>query len=274
MKSTVIVTPVTRLEFPDFKELWNSRGLIFYLVSRDLKVRFQQTFIGVLWIVLQPLLQLLIFYVIFGILIKVPTGDIPYPVFYISGFITWQFFSQIVNSCAYSLMGNVGIITKIYFPRLALPLSSTVGALIDFAITFVILLVFLTINNYAITTRYFLIPFLLLIAMVFSLGVGLLFGALMVVFRDTKNLLGFILQIWMFVSPILYPVTVVPEEFRVIFFTNPLTGLIEAFRWVFLETTSFPSMSNLSVSAGVAVILLLLGLYAFRSMENKIADVM
>lgn len=274
MKNTVMVTPVTRLEFPDFREVWNSRSLIFYLVGRDLKVRFQQTFIGVLWIILQPLFQLLIFYVILGILIKVPTGDVPYPVFYMSGFIVWQFFSQIVNSCAYSLMGNVGIITKIYFPRLALPLSATVGALIDFSITFVILLVFLFVNHYTITARYVLIPILLLITMIFSLGVGLLFGALIVVFRDTKNLLGFILQIWMFLSPIMYPVTIVPEEFRILFFANPITGLTEAFRWVFLGYTTFPSNNNLAASSIIAIILLITGLIAFRSMENKIADVM
>ena len=230
MNNPIIVTPVNGLEFPSLKEVWNFKGLLFYLVLRDLKVRFQQTVIGVLWIVLQPLIQMLIFYVIFGLLVRVPTDGIPYPVFYMSGYIVWQFFLQIVNSCAYSLLGNIGIITKIYFPRLTLPLSTTIGACIDFVISFLVLLVFLLANHYTISARYFILPVLVLLTMIFALGVGLLFGALMVVFRDTKNLLGFILQIWMFVSPIMYTVTIAPEKYRILFYLNPLTGFIDAFR--------------------------------------------
>ncbi len=274
MNNPITVSPISHIEFPDLQEVWRSKGLLFYLVLRDLKVRFQQTAIGVLWIVLQPLIQLLIFYVIFGILVKVPTEGIPYPVFYMSGFIVWQLFFQIVNSSAYSLLGNIGIITKIYFPRLILPLSTTIGALIDFVIMFILLLVFLLANHYSITNRYLLLPVLVLLVMVYSLGVGLLFGALMVVFRDTKNLLGFILQVWMFVSPIIYPISIVPEEYRIVFYINPLTGFIDAFRWVFLGTQCLPSVRDLGVSSIVAIVLLLAGMYAFRSMENRIADVM
>lgn len=274
MKNAIVVTPVNRLEFPDLQEVWKFKGLLFYLVQRDLKVRFQQTFIGVLWIILQPLIQLLIFYVIFGILVKVPTGEIPYPVFYMSGFVVWQLFLQIVNSSAFSLLGNIGIITKIYFPRLTLPLATTIGAFIDFVISFIVLLVFLVANDFAFTARFLFLPFLVLLTMVFALGVGLLFGALMVVFRDTKNLLGFILQIWMFISPIIYPVEIVPEHYRIIFYLNPLTGFIDAFRWVFLSTSELPSITNLAVSTIVAIILLIVGMFSFRSMENRIADVM
>lgn len=274
MNSPIIVTPVNALEFPSLKEVWNFKGLLFYLVMRDLKVRFQQTVIGVLWIVLQPLIQMIIFFVIFGLLVRVPTDGIPYPVFYLSGYIVWQLFLQIVNSSAYSLLGNIGIITKIYFPRLTLPLSTTIGAFIDFVISFVVLLVFLLANHYVISARYLVLPFLVLLTMVFALGVGLLFGALMVVFRDTKNLLAFILQIWMFLSPIMYPISIVPEKFRVLLYFNPLTGFIDAFRWVFLGTSSFPSLTYLAVSAVVAIILLVIGMISFRSMENRIADVM
>jgi lipopolysaccharide transport system permease protein len=237
-------------------------------------VRFQQTFIGVLWIVLQPLIQMLIFYVIFGILIKVPTNGIPYPVFYLSGFVVWQLFSQVVNSSAYSLLGNVGIITKAYFSRLTLPLSTTIGAIIDFLVSFSVLLVFLLVNHYPITSRYLFLPFLVLLTLVFSLGVGLLFGALMVVFRDTKNLLAFILQIWMFITPIMYPITIVPEKYRILFYLNPLTGLVTAFRWVVLSTDILPSASYFAVSSVVAILCLLIGMISFRAMENRIADVM
>jgi lipopolysaccharide transport system permease protein len=274
MINPIVITPPKNIEFPNLKEVWGFKDLLYFLVKRDLKVRFQQTFIGVLWIVLQPLIQMLIFYVIFGILIKVPTNGIPYPVFYLSGFVIWQLFSQVVNSSAYSLLGNVGIITKAYFPRLTLPLSTTIGAIIDYLVSFSVLLVFLLANHYPITSRYLLLPFLVLLTLIFSLGVGLLFGALMVVFRDTKNLLAFILQIWMFITPIMYPITIVPEKYRIVFYLNPLTGLITAFRWVVLSTDILPTARYFAVSSVVAILCLLIGMISFRAMENRIADVM
>jgi lipopolysaccharide transport system permease protein len=270
----IVVIPPKSIEFPDLFELWESRDLLFFLVKRDLKVRFQQTVVGVLWIALQPLIQMLIFYIILGILVKVPTNGVPYTIFYLSGFIVWQLFTQIVNSSAFSLLGNIGIITKSYFPRIALPLSTTIGALIDFLISFILLLVFLLAGHYSISSRYLVLPFLLLLTIVFSFGIGLLFGALMVGFRDTKNLLGFILQIWMFLSPIMYPTSLAPKEFRILFYLNPLTGLIDAYRWVFLRSDSLPSPVYFLVSFCAAVLCLVVGAVAFRAMENKIADVM
>ena len=271
----IVITPPSKLELPDFRELWDYKGLFFFLVRRDLKVRFQQTVIGFLWIVLQPLLQMLIFYVILGILMKVPTGDVPYPIFFLSAFVLWQFFNQVVNGSAFSLVGNIGIITKSYFPRLALPLSSVASALVDFGVSFVVLLVFLLIDgNYPISLRYLLIPVLLALTMIFASGVGLLFGALMVVFRDTKNFLSFILMIWMYVTPIMYPITLAPEKYRILFYLNPLTSLVDGFRWVFLRQGELPKPVYLSVSFLIAVIIWFCGALAFRAMENKIADVM
>jgi len=274
MTDPITVTPIKGLEFPDFREVWKFRDLLFFLVKRDLKIRFQQTFIGVLWIVLQPLIQMLIFYMIFGLLVRIPTDGIPYQVYYLSGYVVWQLFLQIVNSSAYSLLGNIGIITKIYFPRLSLPLSTTIGAMIDFAISFCVLLVFLLTSHYAITVRYLVLPFLVLLTMMFASGVGLLFGALMVEFRDTKNFLGFILQIWMFLTPIMYTISIVPDKYKILFYLNPLTGFVDAFRWVFLGTNTLPSAEYFIVSSLVAFVLLLVGLLSFRSMENRIADVM
>ncbi len=274
MINPIVITPPKNIELPDLKEVWGFKDLLYFLVKRDLKVRFQQTFIGVLWIVVQPLIQMLIFFVILGILIRVPTEGIPYPVFYLSGFVAWQLFFQIVNSSAISLLGNIGLISKAYFPRLALPLSTAIGALIDFLISFSVLLIFLLANHFLITSRYLLLPFLVLLTLIFSLGVGLLFGALMVVFRDTKNLLGFILQIWMFMSPIMYPISIVPEQYKIFFYLNPLTGFIDAYRWVFLSTNTLPSATFFALSSIVAILCLLTGLIAFRAMENRIADVM
>lgn len=269
------ITPPTSLEFPNFREVWEYKGLLFYLIRRDIKLRFQQTMIGFLWVILQPLIQMLIFYVFLGILVRVPTGDIPYHIFFLSAFIVWQFFSQVINFSAFSLVGNIGLITKSYFPRLVLPFSTIASALVDFGISFLLLLVFLLLNkDFPISLRYLLLPILLAITTVFASGVGLLFGALMVVFRDMKNFTNFILMIWMYLTPIMYPVSLIPEKYQILLYFNPLTGLVEAYRWVFLRQGDLPRLDYLLLSMIIAVIIWVIGAIAFRAMENKIADVM
>lgn len=271
----IVITPPSSLELPNFRELWEYKGLFFFLIRRDIKLRFQQTAIGFLWVGLQPLIQMLIFYVILGVLVKVPTDNIPYHLFFLSGFVVWQFFSQVVNFSAISLLSNIGVIIKSYFPRLALPLSTVASALVDFLVSFLILLAFLLVDgNYPISFRYLLLPVLLVITTIFSSGVGLLFGALMVVFRDMKNLLNFIMLIWMYVTPIMYPISLAPEKYQILFYLNPLTSLVDAYRWVFLGQGDLPKFSYLLVSLIIAVIIWLGGAIAFRAMENKIADVM
>jgi len=270
----IVITPPGSLDLPNFRELWEYRDLLFFLTRRDLKVRFQQTIIGVFWIILQPVIQMLIFYLILGIIAKIPTEGIPYPIFFLSGFVVWQLFSQVVNTGAYSLLSNIGVIIKSYFPRLVLPLSSTLGSLVDFFVSFLLLLVFLLANNYPITWRFLLIIPLLIITTVFSSGVGMLFGSLMVVFRDTKNFLAFILLIWMYITPIMFPISIVPEEYRILFYINPLTSLVDTYRWAFLGRGSLPRVEYFLVSFVVAVAIWFAGAIAFRSMENKIADVM
>ena len=270
----IVITPPSSLDLPNFRELWEYRDLLFFLTRRDIKVRFQQTFIGFLWIILQPVINMLIFYLILGILAKVPTQGIPYPIFFLSGFVVWQLFAQVVNSSAFSLLGNIGVIIKSYFPRLALPLSSTLSSLVDFFVSFALLLVFLLVNHFGISLRYLILPFLLFITLIFSSGVGLLFGALMVVFRDTKNFLAFIMMIWMYLTPVMYPISIVPKEYQILFYLNPLTGLVGAYRWVFLHSSGFPPFKYMAISFLVAVVIWFVGAVAFRSMENKIADVM
>ena len=271
----IVITPPSSLEIPDFRELWEYRGLFFFLVRRDIKLRFQQTVIGFLWIILQPLIQLLIFYILFAVLVPIPTNGVPYTLFFLSGFVVWQFFTQVVNNSAMSLVGNIGVIIKSYFPRLALPLSTVASALVDFGISFIVLMIFLLANgHYPITFRYLWLPLLLALTIVFSSGVGLLFGALMVVFRDMKNLLGFIIMIWMYVTPIMYPVTIAPAKYQILFYFNPLTSLVEAYRWVFLNEGGLPHYNYLLVSLAVAIIIWFCGAVAFRSMENRVADIM
>jgi lipopolysaccharide transport system permease protein len=273
--SPIVITPPASLEMPDFRELWEYRGLFFFMIRRDILLRFQQTQIGLLWVVLQPLILMVIFYIIFGILVKVPTGNIPYSLFFLSGFLVWQFFSQVVNNSANSLVGNIGVIIKSYFPRLVLPLSTVPNALVDFLVCFFVFLLFLILNGqFPITWRYLMLPFLLVLTIVFSSGVGLLFGASMVVFRDMKNLLAFIIMVWMYLTPVFYPITIIPEQYRFLIYLNPLTGLVEAFRWVLLGQGNSPSIPYNLISLGVAIIIWLVGAVTFRRMENKIADVM
>lgn len=271
----IVITPAVPFELPNFRELLDYKGLFFFLVRRDLKLRFQQTVIGVLWIVLQPLLLMLIFSVIFGILIRVPTGETPYHLFFLPAFIVWQFFTQVINASAYSLVGNIGVILKSYFPRLALPLSAVAGALVDFGISFLILLAFLLADGrFSITLRYLLLPGLIFLTTFFASGLGLLFGALMVVFRDMKNLLAFILMIWMYLTPIMYPISIVPEKYRVFLYLNPMTSLMDAYRWIFLREGNLPRLDYLIISSVTALIVWFCSAVIFRAMENKIADVM
>jgi lipopolysaccharide transport system permease protein len=271
--SPLVITPPSSLEMPNFRELWDYRGLVFFMVRRDIKLRFQQTVIGILWIVFQPLILMLIFNTVFGIFMRVPSNGVPFALFFLSGFIVWHFFTQVVNNSAFSLVGNINVIVKSYFPRLALPLSTVANALIDFAVSFLILMIFLLHDgNYPVTLRYLLLPVLLVITIIFSSGVGLLFGALMVVFRDTKNLLSFILMIWMYITPIIYPVSLAPEQYRILFYLNPLTSLVDAYRWVFLGRGGLPDASLLAISLSVAIVIWFCGAIAFRAMENKIAD--
>lgn len=271
----IVITAPIPLELPDFRELWVYRGLLFFLVRRDLKLRFQQTVAGFLWVIFQPLMQMAIFYVLFGILVKVPTNGVPYPLFFLSGFVVWQFFTQVVNNSAMSLVGNVGVIIKSYFPRLALPLASVANAMVDLALSFLVLMIFLLADgHYPITLRYLLLPVLVLVSMVFASGVGLLFGASMVVFRDMKNLISFILMIWMYVTPLIYPISLVPQKYQILLYLNPLTSLVDAYRWVFLNQSGLPHYNYLLISFAVAVLMWLGGAVAFKAMENRVADVM
>ncbi len=271
----IVITPPKALELPNFHELWEYKGLFFFLVRRDIMLRFQQTVAGFLWVILQPLIQLLIFYILFGLLIKVPTNGIPYPLFFLSGFVVWQFFTQVVNNSAMSLVANIGVIVKSYFPRLALPLAAVAGAMVDLAISFAVLMVFLLLDGrYPITWRYLLLPLLLVVTVVFSSGVGLLFGASMVVFRDMKNLLNFIIMIWMYATPIIYPDSIVPQKYQILWYLNPMTSLVNAYRWVFLGQSDLLHYKYLTVSFLVGILIWLGGAIAFKAMENKVADVM
>jgi len=256
----------------DFKELWRYRELIFFLTWRDIKVRYKQAVLGISWAVLQPLLTTLIFTVIFGILLKTPSQDLPYPLFSMSALLPWQLFSTALQRSSVSLVGNANLLTKIYFPRLAIPLSSVFAALVDFAVSFVVLLLVMAYYQYwPGWTILWLIPIVLL-ALLTALAVGLWLSALNVQYRDIQHMVPFLIQVWMYASPIVYPIETIPEGvWRSLYGLNPMVGVIQGFRWALLGGT--PPDITMLISILVVVVLLISGLYYFRRMEKTFADV-
>lgn len=257
----------------DLQELWHYRELIYFLTWRDIKVRYKQAALGIAWAILQPVLTTLITSLVFGYLLKVDTGsDLPYPVFTLAALLPWHLFQLSLQKSSISLVGNSNLITKIYFPRIIIPLSSVLAVLVDFGIS--LLLLFGTMLLYKLPLTWnalWLIP-LTLLAILAALAVGLWLSALNVQYRDIQQMVPFLLQIWMYASPIVYPITIIPEGMiRNIYSLNPMVGVVQGFRWALFGGTP-PDMTLLFSSIAV-VVLLVSGLFFFRSMEKTFADV-
>jgi lipopolysaccharide transport system permease protein len=268
------ITPHALIELPDFREIWDRRELLLLLVKRSYKSRFQQTTMGYAWILLQPLIQMTIFYVLFGLIIRIPVGEVPYQIFYLSGFVVWQLFTQVVNGSTYSLQENMQIIAKVYFPRMTLPLAATLISLIDFGVNFCLLLFFMLINASWLSWRMvFIIP-LLFFLLVFASGVGLWFGSLMVVYRDIRNVMSFILMMWMYITPVIYPSSIVPEQYRIFLRLNPMTLFVDSFRWMTLGYGELPPAPHFLISLTVTLLIWLSGAMIFKYMESKVADIL
>ena len=228
--STILIRPTRGLASLGLRAVWEYRELLFFLVWRDVKVRYKQTALGVLWVILQPLVSMAIFTVLFGVLLKVPSGDAPYPVFAFAGLLPWNYFSQSLSRASTSLVNSSHLITKIYFPRLVIPLSGVFSSLVDFAISFAVLLILMLLYGVTPTARMLLLPVLLLLALVTALGFGLWLSALNVKYRDVGYLLPFLIQIWMYLTPVVYGSTLIPERYRFLLSLNPMTGVVEGFR--------------------------------------------
>ena len=256
----------------NLRELWHYRELIYFLTWRDIKVRYKQAALGVAWAILQPVLTTLITSVVFGMLLKVDTGDLPYPVFTMSAYLPWHLFQLSLQKSSVSLVGNSNLITKVYFPRLIIPFSSVLAVLVDFGISLVILFITMTIYKMPLTwTALWIVP-LTLVTILTALAVGLWLSALNVQYRDIQQMVPFLLQIWMYASPIVYPITIIPEGMiRNIYSLNPMVGVVQGFRWALFGGTP-PDMTLLFSSIAV-VVLLVSGLFFFRSMEKTFADV-
>lgn len=256
----------------DLKELWQYRELTYFLTWRDIKVRYKQAALGVAWAVLQPLMTTLITTLIFGVLLKVGSDGLPYPVFTLAAYLPWHLFQNSLQKSSTSLVGNANLLTKVYFPRVLIPLSSVLAVMVDFLISLALLLVAMAIYRLPISWNIlWLIP-LTLLTLAAALAVGLWLSALNVQYRDVQQMVPFLLQVWMYATPIVYSISIIPEgTIRYLYSLNPMVGVVQGFRWA-LFGGSPPDMTLL-ISAVAVLILLISGLFFFRRMEKTFADV-
>jgi lipopolysaccharide transport system permease protein len=252
-------------------ELWAYRELLYFFVWRDVKVRYKQTVIGVLWVVIQPLMTMGVFTIFFGRLAKLPSNGLPYPVFYFAALVPWTYFSNALQNCTNIVVENQRVITKVYFPRLILPLSSVVSGLVDFVIGFVVLLVVTAVYGIKPTLAVLWLPMLLLLAVLTVLGVGLWMSALNALYRDVRYVVPFLVQFWMIASPVAYPSSLVPERWRWLYGLNPMAGVIEGFRWALTGHGVAPGPLMLA-SASAVIVVAVGGLLFFQRMEGAVAD--
>ena len=260
-------------------ELWRFRELVYFLIWRDVKVRYKQTALGILWAVLQPIMTMIVFNFIFGTLADVPTGGIPYPIFSFTGLLPWGLFTKALGDAGRSLIQNRTMITKVYFPRLAIPLASVLSGLVDFGISFLVLIGLMIYYHFApdsgyqvyLSWRWLTLPLFLLLAIVTSLAVGLWLSALNVIYRDVNYIIPFLTQFWLFITPVGYPTQIFSEPVQFLIALNPMTGVVEGFRWALLNTNTGPT-GLLAISSTISLVALVGGLYYFRRMERTFAD--
>jgi lipopolysaccharide transport system permease protein len=271
------VSPTVRIEPPHgwlelrLRELWDYRELLYFFVWRDVKIRYKQTAIGIAWVILQPLMTMGVFTLFFGRLAKLPSQGLPYPVFYFAALVPWTYFSCALQSATNVVVENQRIITKVYFPRLVLPFSAVLSGLVDFAIGFVVLAILTLAYGIRPTMAALWLPLLLLLAILTALGVGLWMSALNALYRDVRFVMPFVVQFWMFASPVAYPSALVPERWRWLYGLNPMAGVIDGFRWALTGHGQSPGPVMLA-SAAMVVVVLVGGLFFFQRMESTVAD--
>lgn len=266
-----VIEPLQGWRMLDLKELWAYRELLWVLVMRDIKVRYKQTVLGATWAIIRPVTTMIIFSIIFGRLAKLPSDGFPYPVFVYAALLPWTFFSGAISALGQSLVGSSHLVSKVYFPRLIIPLSSIGAGLVDLAISTVILLLLMFYFGTELSINLVAAPFLLVFVIFTALGIGTLLSALTVAYRDFTHVVPFLVQIWMYVTPVIYPISIIPEKWHWILFLNPMAGLVEGFRAAFLGKPF--DLSNLSISFLVAIIFFLVGVAYFEKVERKFADV-
>lgn len=254
------------------RELLEYRELLYFLIWRDVKVRYKQTVLGVAWAIIQPFFTMVVFSIFFGRLAKIPSDGIPYPIFSFAALVPWTFFANGLNQASNSLVGSANLIKKVYFPRLAIPIATVLSGVVDFILSFIMLIGLMFYFGFTPTINVFWLPFFLLLALVTSLGVSLWFSALNVEFRDVRYIIPFLTQFWLFSTPIAYPSSLLSEQWRIIYGLNPMVGVVDGFRWALLGTNTSPGLA-IVVSTLVASLLLVSGVVYFRRMEKTFADV-
>lgn len=269
---TIYIKPSTGLAALNLRDLWVYRELIFFMIWRDIKVRYKQTLLGATWAVIQPVMTMLVFNFIFGSVAKVPTDGIPYPIFSYTALLPWGLFVTALNQASRSLTSNNNMITKVYFPRLVLPIASVLAGLVDFAIAFVILIGLMA--YYQVTPAWnvlWALPLFMLLAIITALGVALWLSAINVKYRDVNYALPFLTQFWLFITPVAYSANVISEKWQLVYSLNPMAGVVNGFRWALLGAGSGPDIA-LWVSVIISLITLVSGLFYFRNMERTFAD--
>ena len=270
--TTIYIKPSSGLAALNLRDLWIYRELIFFMVWRDVKVKYKQTLLGMAWAVIQPLMTMLIFTFLFGGVAKLPTDGIPYPVFSFTALLPWGLFVTALNQGSRSLVAHNNMVTKIYFPRLILPMSSVFAGLVNFAIAFVILMALMV--YYKVTPAWnvlWTLPLFLLLAIITALGVALWLSAINVKYRDVNQALPFLTQFWLFATPVAYSSSVISAKWQILYFLNPMAGVVNGFRWALLGSGNGPDVT-LFVSATISILILVSGLFYFRSMEKTFAD--
>ena len=269
----VVITPPRGWPTVDFQELWAYRGLFFFLVWRDIKVRYAQTVLGAGWAIVHPVMNMVVFTVVFGGFAQIPSDGVPYPVFSLAALVPWTYFSSSLSGASGSLVASSGLLTKVYFPRLIIPLSRVISGLTNFAIAFVILIgLQLAYGIVPSGGGLLLLPLVLLVVMMTAAGVGCWLAALQVQYRDVGALSGFLVQAWMYASPIVYPLSLVPEQYRSLYVLNPMVGVVEGFRSALLGTDP-PGWGIIATAGVTGLVLFSSGILYFRSVEDRFADV-
>lgn len=268
----IVIRPSRGWASLNLRDLWEYRELLYFLIWRDVKVRYKQTALGVTWVVLQPLATTIIFTIIFGNLAKMPSENVPYALFAMAGLIPWNYFAGAFSRGGMSLVGNAHLISKVYFPRLVIPIANVAGGLVDLAIVLMVLLGLMLFYGSVPTAAVITLPLFLLLAIAAALGVSLWLSALNVQYRDVSYLIPFLAQFWLYATPVVYPSSLIPEQWRIIYGLNPMASVVEGFRWALFGTGQAPG-PMLAVSIAIVVLLLVSGAFFFKRMEDTFADV-
>ncbi|MBN2556291.1 MAG: ABC transporter permease [Anaerolineales bacterium] len=271
-RAELIIKPVEGWRAIDFRELWAYRELLYFLVWREIKVRYKQTILGAAWAIIQPFFTMVVFSVFFGTLAGVPSDGIPYPIFTYSALLPWQMFENGINKAGASLVSGRNLLTKVYFPRITVPLAPIFASFVDFLLAFVVLIGMMIYYGMRPTSAIWTLPFFLLLTLITAIGVSLWTAALNVAYRDVGYLIPFVMRVWFFITPITYASSIVPEQYRLLYSLNPMVGVVEGFRWAMLGVGN-PPTSIFIGSIVISVVLMITGALYFRRMERTFADV-